>query len=41
MVLQCVDITVVVQVLGQTQGQTVVIDLDTEDFLGQSCVPVI
>ncbi|KAM7330794.1 hypothetical protein ACRRTK_009983 [Alexandromys fortis] len=37
----CVDITVVVQVLGQTQGQTVVLDLDTEDFLGAARTPFI
>ena len=44
----CLDITVVLHVLGQTQGQAVVLDLDTEEFLGvarrpftPSCVPVI
>ena len=44
----CLDITVVLHVLDQTQGQAVVLDLDTEDFLGvarppftPSCVPVI
>lgn len=48
MVLQCADITVVGRVLGQTRGQAVVLDLDTEDFLGvarppitPSCVPLI
>ena len=29
-VLECIDITVVVHVVGQTQGQTVVLELDTE-----------